>query len=199
MKAKALLALTVLLLLGSIGRASAVSEQFWVYGNISDVPTQQVYNNQTYLQFTMLVNSTSAPWIDPPANMTVAIPVGLLVGVSMPTSGALNATGAINIVGFPPETFIAQSIDWVPDWMTSLKQFIGYVGEIGKVLVTFIVQVAAYCGFTLPSWAASLALIAFVGFVFAKLFKKLPLILVIVAFFVCASLVSNLVTGFWLL
>ncbi len=67
------------------------------------------------------------------------------------------------------------------------------------MVVTLIVQIiGSTAGFIVPEWVIALAVISFTLVVFAKWFKSLPWILVVIGFFVCAAILSNLVMSLML-
>jgi hypothetical protein len=180
-------------LLGTSRFASGLpDEPCWIYGNVSTVPAETEYMNATHYQFNFTVASSNASWITVyPLELTVYAP---LTGIGILSKGQdLNLTGYTDTNGFFVVTLVNDLGGM--EWIETLKGLWTMIGEVGKTLVTLIVQVVeAFSGVQLPSWTVSLILVALMSFMFIRLGTKLPLIFLVIMFFVCVALISHLIT-----
>lgn len=80
------------------------------------------------------------------------------------------------------------------DWIQTLKDLWALLGDIGKMLVTLIVEAfEALFGVKLPSWTVSLVVVGLLSYTFLKVFKRLPKIIVVIVFFVVVAVISSLI------
>jgi hypothetical protein len=183
-------------LLCRVPLGSSVSDSFWIYGTITTFPKIVTYNNVSYSEFTFMVNASDAVWItEYPTTMTVLIPVVLLVDIAVRAQLAMNLTGRVGILGIPDGVFVAEHInsgdegptDW-RDTLTSL--WITFTG-ITKLLVTLAVQLfETTTGIIVPTWSVSLIMVVLIIIFIVTLFKKLPLILFLIAFILCVIVIG---------
>ncbi len=200
-----MLALLFLSLLGSFlsaPRVQAWSNVTWIYGSATSAPVQNSYGvgNMTYYEFSFSVSTANATWIPAyPYNITVDIPTTLILNFALSLGQQLNITGIQADAGdtLPKDHFLGIYIDVAkPSYIQTLQQIWDVVSQIGKLLVTFVVQiVSGLTGIQLPTWVVGLILVGMIAYFFISLGKKLPYIIMIVLFFVTVALVSNLMTG----
>jgi hypothetical protein len=170
-------------------------EPCWIFGNVSTVPTETEYMNATHYQFNFTVASSNASWITVyPLELTVYAPLTMMANIVLSKGQNLNLTGYTDTNGF----FIVTQVNDLGgmEWIETLKALWTMIGEVGKTLVTLIVQVVeAFSGVQLPSWTVSLILVALMSFMFIRLGTKLPWIFLVIMFFVCVALISHLITS----
>jgi hypothetical protein len=78
-------------------------------------------------------------------------------------------------------------------WLESLKALITLIGEIGKLVVTVIVQgIGAAFGIVVPSWIVTLAVLVATVVSLVFWFKKLPKLLAIIFLVLIISLIISL-------
>jgi len=188
------LALLSVLLCFCFSPVQAVSSSFWIYGTVTTTPYVSTYNNLTYSEFNFSVSSSNATWLGAPVNLTVVIPTNLLVGIALVVNQTLNMTGVVDVVGVPSGYFVCEAVNQASmDWLESLKALITLIGEIGKLVVTVIVQViGAAFGIVVPSWAVTLAVLAATAASLVFWFKKLPKLLAIIFLVLIISLIVSL-------
>lgn len=89
---------------------------------------------------------------------------------------------------------MCEAINQAPmGWLESLKALITLIGEIGKLVVTVIVQgIGAAFGIVVPSWIVTLAVLVATVVSLVFWFKKLPKLLAIIFLVLIISLIISL-------
>lgn len=180
---------------GSSGLALGLSDEpCWVYGNVSTVPTETEYMGVTHYQFSFTVTSSDANWItEYPLELSVYAPLTVMTNIVLSQGQNLKLTGYTDENGFFVVTLVNGEGEMA--WITTLKALWTLIGNVGKTLVTLIIQVVeAFTGYQLPSWTVSLILVGLMAFLFLRLGKKLPMIFLVILFFVCVAVISHLIT-----
>lgn len=203
MNKKTLLILVLSLLASflSAPKVQAWSSPTWIYGSATSLPVQNSYGlNITYYEFTFSITDSDATWVTSyPTGITVDIPTTLIVNFTLAIGQQLNVTGVRADAGdtLPEGNFLGTRIDIPkPNYVQTLQQIWDVISQIGKLLVTFVIQVVSgLTGFQLPSWVVGLILVGMITYFFISLGKRLPYLIVIVLFFIAVALVSNLITN----
>jgi hypothetical protein len=198
--------LILLFVAGFLPLASSYEGSGWIYGEMAS-HLDEVQYDTVYNIWNFTVTNSSWTFGTLPVNITCVTP---RVIASNPLSSVVigqtaNFTGQFiidSINQVPIGLFLVTGIDLsssiqTSPWTDSLKQLFMAIGSIGKMLVTLIVQVvSALTGFALPEWVAGAIVVGITAFFFIRYFKKLPWIIVAVAFFVCIAVISNIILSF---
>jgi len=160
------------------------------------MPEQVQYQNVTHYHFNFSVTESNATWITVyPLEIPVYAPLSVMVDVVLSQGQNLNLTGSVDVNGYFIVSNVNKAGEGGNEWIETLKSLWALIGNIGKTLVTLIVQVIeTFSGYKLPTWTVSLILVAVLVSLFITLGKKLPLILLIIMFLVCAALISHLIS-----
>ncbi len=175
----------------------------WIFGTMTS-RLDEVQYDTVYNVWNFTVTNASWSFGTLPVNITCVTP---RIVQSNPLSSVVigqtaNFTGQFIIDStneLPLGLFFVSGIDLSSSfqsspWTDSLRQLFMAIGTIGKMLVTLIVQViSALLGFAIPEWVAGAIVVGMTGFFFIRYFKKLPWIIVAVAFFVCIAVISNII------
>jgi hypothetical protein len=204
--------LTVLLVLACssllVGKVGAV--QFWIKGTVAGQAEEKDYG-QVYVEFPFNITNSTAGLVG--INVDGSIICDILRSVKnvsdFPVGQPFNFTGEVTgepptANGVPAGHFLISSINVEeapsPSWVTTLKDIFFTIASVGKMTVTFVVQViGALFGIEVPTYIVSLALVGVLALFFVKWGKKLPWILAIVTLLVCVALVSDMLLGLHLL
>jgi hypothetical protein len=200
--------LILLFVAGFVPLSSGYEGSGWIYGKMAS-RLDEVQYDTVYNIWNFTVSNSGWTFGTLPVNITCVTP---RVVASNPLSSVVigqtaNFTGQFiidSVNQVPIGLFLVTGIDLSSSfqsstWTDSLKQLFLAIGSIGKMLVTLIVQVvSALTGFALPDWVAGAIVVGITAFFFIRYFKKLPWIIVAVAFFVCIAVISNIILSFQL-
>lgn len=206
----ALVLLVITLLLPTARAGEGV---VWISGDVLEVPSGVNYGG-AYYEFNFTIKSSNSTLMTfLPLNITVVVPLALMTALIFDNATQnlgrdLNVTGEVvsdqpNFQSIPAGDFIVSAVNGPqiaePGWIQSLKDLWNAVSGIGKMLVTLIVQViGATIGVVVPEWVIALSVVGFTLFAFARWFKKLPWILIIIGFIICAAIVSSMIQSLML-
>jgi hypothetical protein len=167
----------------------------WVYGTVTSLPVQITYSGTVYFTFNLTATSSNAS-IQLPALVTAVISVSNLAQVGLSLGQPINMSGVFSDggSGIPQNVYVAEYAEtFPPDWTKTLGQLWALFGQIGRLLVTLIIQiVSAFTGLILPEWIVALILVGVIAFSFLKWGRRIPWIILIALFFVVVGLISHL-------
>jgi hypothetical protein len=184
-----------LVALSNIVGAQFSGNPAWVYGYVASLPAQVTYSGTVYYTFNLTAVSSNASNLE---GLLVAVitSVSNLVQVTLSLGQPINMSGVFSDGGFgiPQGIYIAESIEtYPPDWTKTLGQLWALFGQIGRLLVTLIIQiVSAFTGLVLPEWIVALILVGVIAFGFLRWGRRIPWILLICMFFSVVGLISHL-------
>ena len=194
------------LLVASLAFSACVGTVFcqtiWVFGKVTAFPEEVTYESVEYYQFNFSVTNDSRLSQTYPYELTVVAPFTVMAQIVLNQDVELNLTGSIvndqpTNESIPVGYFLVERVnteDGEVDWIQAIKDFWALISQIGKGLVTVILAIVqAFTGVQLPSWGVSLAVVAFSAFMFLRMGKKLPWLIMIIMFFIVAAVISNLI------
>lgn len=215
MKQRVLLSSVLVLLVITLllPTARAGEGVIWISGDVLEVPSGVNYG-ASYYQFNFTIKSSNSTLMTfLPLNITVVIPLALMTALIFDNATQnlgrdLNLTGEVvsdqpNFQSIPAGDFIVSAVNGPqiaePGWIQSFKDLWNAVSGIGKLLVTLVVEIiGATVGIVVPEWLIALTVVGVTAVTFAKWFKKLPWILILIGFIVCAAIVSSMIQSLML-